>query len=148
VLDGDLVIESAIGSDTRAQQQNNQAIGWSMAITGDDGLVYLMRATSPVTVYAISSAGEVVHQIVVLAPSGKASPPYDFGIRVAKNRLVVQFSRNAYTVVDATTGEQLATYESDKEATGTMACFVPDPDRFLIFSQNKHGLDIVEAEPK
>jgi hypothetical protein len=148
VLDGDVVIESAIlGSDTRAQQQNNNAIGWSMAITGDDGLVYLMRATSPVTVYAISPAGEVVHQIVVRAPSGKASPPYEFGIRVAKNRLVVQFSRNAYTVVDATTGEQLATYESDEEA-GTMACFLPNPDRFLIFSQNKHGLDIVEAEPK
>jgi hypothetical protein len=61
--------------------------------------------------------------------------------------LVVQFLPNAYTVVDATTGEQLATYESDKEA-GHIACFAPDPDRFLIFSQNKHGLDIVEAEPK
>jgi hypothetical protein len=147
VLDGDVAIESAISNDTRAQQQNTSAIDTSVAITGDDGLVYLMRATSPVTVYAISPAGEVVHQIVVRAPSGKASPPYEFGIRVAKNRLVVEFL-NAYSVVDATTGEQLATYESDKEATGTMACFVPDPDRFLIFSQNKHGLDIVEAEPK
>jgi hypothetical protein len=146
VLDGDVVIENAIANDTRAQQQNIRAIDWSMAITGDDGLVYLMKATSPVTVYAILSAGEVLHQIVVRAPSGKASPPYNFGIRVAKNRLVVQFP-NAYTVVDATTGEQLATYESDKEA-GTMACFLSDPDRFLIFSQNKHGLDIVEAEPK
>jgi hypothetical protein len=147
VLDGDVVIESAISNDTRAQQQNTSTIDTSVAITGDDGLVYLMRP-SPCTVYAISSAGEVVHQIVVRAPSGKASARCGFGIRVGKNRLVVQFSRNAYTVVDATTGEQLATYESDKEATGTMACFVPDPDRFLIFSQNKHGLDIVEAEPK
>jgi hypothetical protein len=84
VFDGDVVIESAIGSDTHAQQQNTPAIDWSMAIAGDDGLVYLMRATSPVTVYASSSAGEVVHQIVVRAPSGKASPPYDFGIELLR----------------------------------------------------------------
>jgi hypothetical protein len=147
VLDGDVVIEAAMASDTRAQQQNNNAIGWSMAITGDDGLVYLMRATSPVTVYAISPAGEVVHQIVVRAPSDKAAPPYDFGIRVAENRLVVQFSRTAYTVVDAATGEQLATYEPDTDG-GQIACFAASPDRFLIFSQSKHGLDLVEAGPK
>ena len=145
VLDGDVVIENAIANDTRAQQQNTSAIDTSVAITGDDGLVYLMRATC--TVYAISSAGEVVHQIVVRAPSGKASAHCGLaGIRVAKNRLAVQW-RNAYTVVDATTGEQLATYESGEEA-GPIACFAADPDRFLIYSQNKHGLDIVEAEPK
>ena len=158
VLDGDVAIENAISQDNRAQQQNNWAIDTSVAITGDDGLVYLMRATSPVTVYAISPDGEVVHQIVVRAPSPKAGP--NWGIRVAKNRLAVQFvqscggassdscSRQSYTVVDATTGKQLAVYEASKEAEGTMACFVPNPDRFLIFSQNQHGLDIVEAEPK
>lgn len=161
VLDGDVAIEYAIAQDTRAQQQHSSAIDTSVAITGDDGLVYLVRATSPgfpVTVYAISPDGEVVHQIVVRAPSPKAGPNWD--LRVAKNRLAVQFVQSCggassdscrpqtYTVVDTTTGKQLAVYEAAKEAEGTMACFVPNPDRFLIFSQNQHGLDIVEAEPK
>jgi hypothetical protein len=161
VLDGDAAIENAIAEDTDAQKRNSWAIDTSVAITGDDGLAYLMRATSPglpVTVYAISPDGEVVHQIVVRAPSPKAGP--NWGIRVGKNRLAVQFTQSCggassdscrpqtYTVVDATTGKQLAVYEAAKEAEGTMACFVPNPDRFLIFSQNQHGLDIVEAEPK
>jgi hypothetical protein len=157
VLDGDAAIERVISQDTGAQQLNTSAIDTSIAITGDDGLVYLMRATSPVTVYAISSAGEVVRQIVVRAPSIKASP--NFGIRVAQNRLAIQFRQScgdtsdscrssAYTVVDATTGKQLATYEAENEAAGPMVCFVPNPDRFLIFSQHQHGSDIVEAEPK
>jgi hypothetical protein len=70
-----------------------------VAITGDDGLVYLMRATSPATVYAISAAGGVVRKIVVDAPTGTGSP--DFGIRVVKNRLVVQFRRSCDTTADS-----------------------------------------------
>jgi hypothetical protein len=143
--------------DTRAQQQNTSAIDRSVAIRGDDGLVYLMRATSPVTVYAISADGEIVRKIVVGAPGGKGLP--DFGVRVAKNRLAVQFRQtcdttvdscrtSSYAVVDASTGKRLVEYETDKGAAGTMACFAPDPDRFFIFSENQHGLDIVEAEPK
>jgi hypothetical protein len=156
-LDGDEEIERAVAGDTRAQQRYSSAIDQSAAIRGDDGLVYLMRATSPVTVYAISADGEVVRKIVVDAPGGKGLP--DFGIRVAKNRLAVQFRQacdtnvhpcrtDRYAVLDATTGKRLADYETDKEAVGTMACFAPDPDRFLIFSQNPLGFEIVEAAPE
>ena len=153
MLDGDVAIENAIAQDTGAQKQNSFAIDTSAAITGDDGLVYLMRATSPATVYAISPSGEVVRKIVIDAPGEKGGP--NFGIRVAKNRLVVKFTHpcespshscrsTVYAVVDATTGKQLAVYEADKEVAGAIACFTPDPDRFLVW----HGLDIVEAEPK
>jgi hypothetical protein len=161
VLDGDAEIEGAIGAGDakdRVQQQNAKAVGQSAAITGDDGLVYLMRATSPVTVYAISAAGDVVRKIVVSSPTTTGLP--NFGIRVVKNRLAVQFSRSCkstgdfdscrgstYAVVDATTGQGLAAYEADKELAGPIACYAPDPDRFFIFS-DWHGLDIVEAEPK
>jgi hypothetical protein len=158
VLDGDVETEQAIDKDARAQQQNTSAIDTSLAITGDDGLVYLMRATSTASVYAISAAGDVVRKIVVSPPAGTGSPY--FGLRVVKNRLVVQFRRSCdstaasdscrsstYAVVDATTGQRLAAYEADQEAAGTMACYAPDPDRFFIFS-DQHGLDIVDAEPK
>jgi hypothetical protein len=162
VFDGDVEIERAMeaggAKDTSAQQPHIQAVDQSVAIIGDDGLVYLMRATSPATVYAISAAGEVVRKIVVKAPTATGVP--HFGIRVVKNRLVIQFGRSCdstanldscrgstYAVVDATTGQRLAAYDADKEAAGTMACYAPDPDRFFIFS-DQHGLDIVEAVPK
>jgi hypothetical protein len=158
VLDGDAEIERAIDKDTRAQRQKTEAVDRSVAIRGDDGLVYLMRATSPATVYAISAAGDVVRKIVVGAPNGAELP--DFGIRVVKNRLAVQFRRSCdrtvdfdscrsstYAVVDATTGQRLAAYEAENEAVGPIACYAPDPDRFFIFS-DRHGFDIVEAQPK
>jgi hypothetical protein len=164
VLDGDAEIERALevggAKDTRARQQHTRAIDESVAIAGDDGLVYLMRATSPLTVYAISAAGDVIRQIVVSPPTGMGSP--NFGIRVAKNRLAIQFRRSCgntdsdscrtytYAIVDASTGNRLAAYEADKEVGGTMACYASDPDRLFTFtaSLDHHGLDIVEAGPK
>jgi hypothetical protein len=162
VLDGDVETEHGIeagdANDTHAHGPHAETVNQSVAITGDDGLVYLMRATSPVQVYAISALGDVVRKIVVNAPGNTGSP--NFGIRVAKSRLVVQFRRScdstadgscrssSYTVVDAATGKRLASYEADKQAAGTMACYAPDPDRFYVFSENKNGLDIVEADPK
>jgi hypothetical protein len=162
VLDGDAEVEHAIEAgdvkDISTQQPHKEAVGRSVAITGDDGLVYLMRATSPATVYAISAAGNVVRKIAVRAPTPTGLP--DFGIRVVKNRLAVQFSRSCnsalgvdscrgstYAVIDATTGQRLADYEADKELAGPIACYAPDPDRFFVFSE-WHGLEIVEAEPK
>jgi len=165
VLDGDAEIESAVevgdARYTRSPGGGNEAIPRSVAITGDDGFVYLTRATSPATVYVISAAGEVVRKILVSAPTDTGLP--DFGIRVAKNKLAVEFSRSCdgalnfsschgtlYTVVDATTGQRLADYEADKETAGTIACYAPDPDRFFTFrvASDQHHLEIVEAVPK
>jgi hypothetical protein len=164
-LDGDTEIEHAIegsdAKDTRAQRENTSAIDTSVAITGDDGLVYLMRATSPSVVYAISAAGDVgVRKIVASPPGGTGSP--QFGIRVAKNRLAVQFRRSCdggvdssscrsstYAVVDATTGKKLAAYEADKDVAGPMMCYEPDPDRFFTFEEQSGTVfDIAQAEPK
>jgi hypothetical protein len=166
VLDGDAEIERAIeagdGKDTRASQERTKILSRSVAITGDDGFVYLMRATSPATVYVISSAGEVMRKIVVNAPTNAGAP--DFGIRVAKNRLALAFSRRCdsgpqgescrgkvYTVVDATTGQKIAEYEATtEEVSGPIACYVPDPDRFFTFliPPDQHHLEIVEAATK
>ena len=116
-----------------------------------------MRATSPATVYAISSAGEVVRKIVVSAPAGTALPKE---IRVAKKKLMFSFFRECdtpaswtscrgtvYVVVDAATGQKLADYVAEGEVGGTLACYAPDPDRFFTFSITpaEHRLDIVEA---
>jgi hypothetical protein len=124
VLDGDAEIERAIevgdAKDTRAQQQNIGAVDESVANAGDDGLVCLMRATSPAAAYAISAPGDVVRKIVVRPPTGTGLP--NFGIRVVKNRQAVQFG-SSYAVVDATTGKRLAACEADKEVVGPIAWF-------------------------
>jgi len=52
-----------IATDSAAQKVNREAVDKSAAVAGDDGLVYLMRATSPAIVYAISPAGEVIRKI-------------------------------------------------------------------------------------
>lgn len=166
VLDGDAEIERAVEAGdaryTRSPRGFNEAVSRSVAIAGDDGLVYLMRATSPATVYVISAAGDVIRKIVVRAPTDTGLPA--FGIRVVKNKLAVKFDRScvgsldldcegaAYTVVDATTGKKLADYEAAEETDGPIACYAPDPDRFFTFgfgtSSDQHRLEIVEAGPK
>lgn len=164
-LDGDAEIERAVevgdARYTRSLGGGNETISRSVAITGDDGFAYLMRATSPATVYVISSAGEVVRKIVVSAPTDNGLP--DFWIRVAKNKLAVKFRSSCdralgfhscegteYTVVDATTGKRLADYATDKDAAGTTACYAPDADRFFTFglTSDRRHLEIVEAGPK
>jgi hypothetical protein len=164
VLDGDAEIERAIEIGdvrySRAPRESNDPVSRSVAITGDDGFVYLMRATSPATIYVISAAGEVIRKIVVSAPTDTGSPA--FGIRVVKNKLAVKFYRRCegpldvgcegtvYTVVDATTGQRLADYETELETAGPIACYAPDPDRFFTFwiPPDQHRLEIVEARSK
>jgi len=165
VLDGDAEIERAVevgdARYTRSPGGGNAAISKSVAVTGDDGFVYLMRATSPATVYVISAAGDVVRKIVVSAATDKGLS--DFWIRVAKNKLAVKFRSGCdsaldlrscegtvYTVVDATTGRRLADYEAGEDTAGATACYAPDPDRFFTYgtASDQRRLEIVEAGTK
>jgi hypothetical protein len=155
VLDEDAELERAIeAGDVRYTRSPR-------AITADDGLVYLMRATSPVTVYAISAAGVVVHKIVITAPTEQGWP--DFGMRVANGKLALGFYRSCdspmhlnschgvvFTVVDVATGQRLADYETDNESGGSLACYAPEPDRFFTFgmSPDQHHLAIIESAAK
>jgi hypothetical protein len=165
VLDVDAEIGRTIqaGNDKSvpAPREDTTSIGHSVAITGDDGYVYLMRATSSPTVYVISSTGEVIHKIVAQAPTGVGWP--NFGIRVIKNRLVVEFHRECasqlersvckgtiFSVLDATTGKRLADYALEDTVGGPMACYVSDPDRFFTFQElaDGNGIKLVESVPK
>lgn len=158
-FDEDEKREQEIATESGAQKVNAEAIDKSVATAGDDGLVYLMRPTTPAVVYVISPAGDVLRTLRVVAPMGAGAPW--FGLRVVKNRLLIQFRRDCaanvsscvgsiYAILDATTGKRLATYETNKDTAGTIACYVPDPDRFFIFSlsADQHGRAIVEARGK
>ena len=148
------------GSDDKAAAARESP--WrSIAITGDDAYVYFMRAMSPPSIYVISFGGEIVHKLVVKGPTGSNWPA--FGLRVVDNRLLVEFYRDCqnpveidscagslYTIVDATTGDRIADFEPDAKASGPIACYIPDPDRFYTFSiqAEGHRLEMIETAPK
>lgn len=158
-LDEDEKREQEIATDSGAQKLNAEATDKSVATAADDGLVYLMRPTTPTVVYAIAPTGDALRTLRVLAPMGAGAPW--FGLRVVKNRLLIQYRRDCgsnvsscigsiYVILDATTGKRLATYQTNKEAAGAIACYVPDPDRFFIFSRSsdRPGWEIIEARGK
>ena len=137
---------------------HKETISRSVAITGDDGNVYLLRATAPPTVYVISSEGAVLRHFVVQNPAGVAWP--GFGIRVVSNKLMVQFHREcsslsdinsctgtAFSVVDASTGQPLVNYALADGAPDVVACYAPDPDRFFLLQDDSpHGTEIKMVE--
>jgi len=159
-LDEDERREQEIATDSGAQKLNAEAVNESVATPGDDGLVYLMRPTNPVLVYAISRAGDVLRTIRVTPPVGAGAP--DFGLRIVKNKVMIQYRRDCgpgvkacvgsvIAIVDSDTGKRLADYEANtKEVAGTITCYVPDPDRFFLLSHalGREGWEIVEARAK
>jgi len=156
----DVKREQEIVNDSGAQRMNARAVNESVATSGDDGLVYLMRPTNPILIYAISRAGEVVRTLHVTAPAGAGDPR--FGLRVVNNRLMIQYRRDCgpdakacvgsvFAIVDTDSGKSLAVYEANtKDVAGTVTCYVPDPDRFFLLSHalGREGWEIVEARAK
>jgi hypothetical protein len=164
VLPGDAEVERGIESGNPQSaslvQSQKKAVSRSVAVNGDDGLVYLMRGASPAPVYAISATGEVMRQLSVAVPTPTGLPQ---AIRVAKNRLAMSFYPDCdpqatslschgmgYTVVNATTGQRLANYVTTDEDHGLMACYAPDPDRFLLVSTpvGERRLEIINVAEK
>src|ERR1700736_1742383 len=103
---------------------------------GEDGNVYLMRRTSPATVYVISSSGDLLRTLSI-EPADNGQMPYD--MRVAEGRIAVEFSLSCsadhceganFTVADATTGQKLFDYTDDKSLAGGFACYSAKPERF------------------
>ena len=172
-LGGDELSHQGSSGDDDGPLLAKESTSRSIAITGDDGYVYFMRAMFPPSIYVISSAGEIVRKLVVKGSAGTNSPY--FGLRMVENRLLVEFyrdcqtpydeilarakveidpscGRKVYTIVDATTGERIADFEPDPRASGPMACYVPDLDHFYTFSfdfqAEGHPLEMIETAPK
>jgi hypothetical protein len=136
----------------RAPMFGNRAVSGSKARLGDDGNAYLMRSTSPATVYVISSSGDLVRTVKVQpAQNGWAS----LGMQVSNDRLAIEFSDCSpnrcegftFAVADAVTGERLTDFADDSKF-GELACFVA-PERFTFLTiSEKNVLQLINAEPK
>jgi hypothetical protein len=157
-LPEDTEIDAAaeIGDSRYAQGPmfGNRAVEGGAARLGDDGNVYLMRRTSPATVYVISAAGELLRTLRI-GPEDTGQMPID--MQVAAGRIAVEFSLSCsagqcqgtnFTVSDATTGQKLSEY-SDSSVPGVLACYSAKPERFTFLTvSDNHKLEMVEATAK
>jgi hypothetical protein len=120
------------------------------AAPASDGNIYLMRASSPAVIFAISPTGEVVKTFNV----DPGDPQFRaIALRAAKGRLAVSFKREEspeliIKVVDFE-GNPLAAYHANDKRLGApfVACYVPPT--FTFFEAHSRGpaiLDKVEAK--
>ncbi len=130
----------------------NRGVSGSRVRLGDDGNAYLMRRTSPATVYVISSSGDLVRTVKIQpAENGWAS----IDMQVSNDRLAIEFSDCSpnrcegftFAVADAVTGERLTDFADDSKF-GELACFVA-PERFTFLTiSEKNVLQLINAEAK
>jgi hypothetical protein len=129
----------------------NHAVVAGAARMGVDGSVYLMRRTSPATVYVISSSGELLRTLKIEPPDVGQMP---LDMRVAEGRIAIRFGPSFsegeyqgtnFIVADATTGEKLSD-DADESVLGVFACYSVNPERFTFLDiSDDHKLQILEA---
>jgi hypothetical protein len=132
----------------------NRGVSGGTARLGVDGNVYLMRRTSPATVYVISSSGELLRTLKI-EPADTGQMPID--MQVAEGRIAVEFSLSSpadgyegtnFTVSDATTGQKLSS-DVDENVPGVFACYRAEPERFTFLRiSDDNKLQILEASAK
>jgi hypothetical protein len=132
----------------------NRGISSGKARMGSDGNVYLMRRTSPATVYVISASGELVRTLKI-EPENVGQMPSD--MQIADGRIAIEFSLHCssercegvnFTIADATTGQKLADY-ADNNVYGDFACYIAKPERFtFLITDDGKKLQMVQAAAK
>lgn len=129
----------------------NRAISGGKIRLGDDGNVYLMRRTSPATVYVISSSGDLVRTLQI-QPGREGWASVD--MQVSNGKIALEFSDcspsrcegSTLSVADAISGKRLT---DTVDTLGTLACFAATPERFTFLTiSEKNALQLVDAQPK
>lgn len=128
------------------KEEFKKALSLGSVVPGDDGNVYLMRATPSPLVYIIAPSSTVVRRLVIPAPDEHAMPSAHYA---AGGRLVVMFGvrdaagkwkGNVFVVANALTGEVLAHYLEPPGERGTLVCYSPDGFTLLGRKDNRPAL--------
>ena len=118
-------------------QKDMSAIELGSATVGEDGSIYIMRATNPPRIYVLDPVGNQVRQFDIVPP-GKNYEVVEF--KVALGKVAAQFeakqegtsaAEQILSLIDAETGDRLVDYVSPKEIGGVLACYRPDSFLFL-----------------
>jgi hypothetical protein len=130
----------------------NKAVSAGQVDAASDGNVYLLRNVSPVIIYAISPAGQVVRRFTVDIDA-KFVSMHIAGRRIALLHRLGETQNIEIKVVDLE-GHPVATYreaakEGHSEFGGALACYSENPERFTFLSTSKDGfLQFRVAEPR
>lgn len=140
----DSAAEAGDSRYTFASIAGNRGISSGKARLGGDGNAYLMRRTSPATVYVISAGGELVRTLQI-EPANFGQMPSN--MQVADGRIAIEFRLHCsgntcegenFTIADATTGETIANYD-DSNVQGDFACYGAKPERFTFLTETENG---------
>jgi hypothetical protein len=149
----DAAAEAGDSRYTFAPMAGNRGISSGKARLGSEGNVYLMRRTSPATVYVISASGELARTLKI-EPENFGQMPSD--MQVADGRIAMEFSLHcssdrcegvSFTIADATTGQKLANYAANN-VYGEFACYSANPERFTFLLTDEKELQMVQAAAK
>ncbi len=119
---------------------------------GEDGNVYVVRATAKPLIYVLSPAGEVVRRLELTPPSPKGKP---WTFKVGGGMVVVEWTEEAstgyedatgFSLYDAMTGERQADYALPPELGGAVACY--NAGGFTFVTARNGQLAIVHAAPR
>lgn len=158
---GDLVTDVNLAGDVRSPTEGKmsgaqesavaQAVDLGTAVAGDDGNVYLMRASSPAEIFVINPDGKLARKLALPSPIAEAAPDT---FKVHGGRIAIQFSKTVpsargdqpdqivFRIVDATTGAVLGDYEGGAE-TSRWASY--NEDGFLFLGAKDKKLTRVRA---
>ena len=133
------------------QRAIDAPISLGTAAAGEDGNVYLMRATMMPFIYVISPGGEVLRRLAIKPPTKNAMVGT---MKVATGKVIVMFqedtggpaARQIFTLGDAQTGEKLGELYSTPEIGGALACYTAEGLTFVAGRDGK--LVLLRAVPQ
>lgn len=160
--DDDALHKMAESGDARITSpsipESNTAIDYGNLEMGADGNAYLMRATNPAIIYAISAGGEVVWRFSIEPGDANYRP---MSMHLSQQRIAVMFFDEAthdklIKIVDLE-GHDVATYD-ELRAHGqpvnhmlglAFTCYMTNPERFIFLGSGENSrLELWIAEPQ
>ena len=143
------------GNDTSKNDISGSAppLDLADAEAGIDGNIYVLHWSAPALVYVISPDGQIFRTLKIAGPLPGALPT---AFHLSINRLAVSFwnegkQRQTILVVDAQTGQQIASYaDTELERLGPwFACYSANAGVFTFLKLGEgNSLQVIRAEAK
>lgn len=129
---------------------DERSVDYSLAVAGDDGNIYLLRATEPAKMYAISSGGKVLSEYAVEAPVAGTTP---IAMLAHQGRLAVMFHMSEDDSLDDTririlepsNGQPVVDYKTDKTLGEGLACSTAT--EFVFYSTTLYKMPVLVDAP-
>jgi hypothetical protein len=142
-------VKSAQEQDAKDSGKTAPMLDLADAEVGSDGYLYVMRPSSPPLVYVIASSGKIMQTLKVVAPTAGALPG---AFHVSGNRLAISFwneksQSQTLVVVDAQSGEKIATYADPGELGNSFACYSANDGVFTFLKLGEgNEMGVIRAE--